>query len=405
MPGSAASCAAESTSVTGPQTGLLGETEAWFVKRGLPHAIHEYSATEDVLTRAAPFLSFVFILEVFASFDDRFSGWAQLGVFLAGLAMMLAGVTAVNWLRGRRALDRPDEVGILEMTLFVFVPALLPLFFSDEPGWRFLGVAGANVVLLTVAYFVASFGLLHMLRFGAVQMGRRMEGIGQLLARTLPLSLLLTAFIFLNAEMWQVASDFAPEFYAIVVSFLVLAGLVFMALRAPREVADLETFESWDQVMERVERTDAPIAGMSPHDPEGRVAEPPHDRRHRLNVALLVIIAQFVQVLLVALVIGIFYVGFGLLAVRRSTIAQWTTTPSDPLSTFDLFGSEIILTWEHLAVAGFVAAFSALQFAVSMVTVAAFRDEFYEDVTSEVRDILAVRVLYYDAVRRQGNEG
>ena len=66
---------------------------------------------------------------------------------------------------------------------------------------------------------------------------------------------------------------------------------------------------------------------------------------------------------------------------------------------FELAGSEIIVTWEHLAVAGFIAVFSGLQFAVSMLTDATYRDEFYEDVTGEIREVLAVRVLYHDSAR------
>ena len=113
---------------------------------------------------------------------------------------------------------------------------------------------------------------------------------------------------------------------------------------------------------------------------------------------MLVIIAQMVQVVLVALVIGLFYVGFGRLAVRRATIDQWTVADVDTLTTFDLFGAEVVVTWEHFAVAGFIAVFSALQFAVAMLTDATYREEFYEDVTGEIREVLAVRALYHDAL-------
>jgi hypothetical protein len=68
------------------------------------------------------------------------------------------------------------------------------------------------------------------------------------------------------------------------------------------------------------------------------------------------------------------------------------------LGSFDLGGSEIIVTWEHFAVAGFIAVFSALQFAVAMLTDGAYREEFYEEVTGEIREVLAVRALYHDAL-------
>ncbi len=89
-----------------------------------------------------------------------------------------------------------------------------------------------------------------------------------------------------------------------------------------------------------------------------------------------------------------FYVAFGLLAVRRDTVLQWTTaTELDPLWEFALLGDDVVLTWEHLAVSGFIAAFSVLQFAVASVTDATYRDEFYDDVGGDVRDVLAVRAV------------
>lgn len=373
-------------------------TERWFVQRGLPRAIDDYSATEDVFTRAAPFLSGVFFLEVFASFDDRFGGWAQLGVFAAAVGILVAAVIVVNRVRGRLAFQLPDEVGPVELGLFVLVPAILPVLFSDDPGWRFSGLVLINLVILAITYLVTAYGLVPMLGFGAAQMRQRVGQLGQLVARGLPLLLLFTTFVFLNAEMWQVASDFNPLFYGLVLGFLLITAVGFMALRAPREVAQLGKFETWDVVRECAGRTDAPIANQEPVDPEAPVAPPELQRADRVNLSLLVVIAQLVQVVMVAVVIGLFYVGFGLLAVRRATIEQWTTSPIEPLTSFNLAGSEIIVTWEHLAVAGFIAVFSALQFAVAMLTDVTYREEFYEDVTAEIREVLAVRVLYHDAL-------
>lgn len=379
-------------------------TERWFVRRGLPHAIEGYSATEDVFTRAAPFLGAVFFFEVFASFDDRFDGWRQALVFVAAVGILVGAVALVNRLRRRRPFQLPDDVGAIELALFVFVPAILPVLFSDEPGTRFMVLVGLNLVILAVTYVVTSYGLLPMIGFGARQLVARIGRLGQLVARGLPLLLLLTTFVFLNAEMWQVASDFDAVFYAIALGFLVLTAVGFVALRAPRVVAELEAFSSWTEVKRCAGRTDAPICARAPVDGDAPVHTPPLDRADRVNLSLLVVIAQMVQVALVALVIGLFYVGFGLLAVRRATIGQWTTAEVDPLATFDLFGAEVVVTWEHFAVAGFIAVFSGLQFAVSMLTDATYREEFYEDVTGEIRDVLAVRALYHDGLAPPGRD-
>ena len=70
----------------------------------------------------------------------------------------------------------------------------------------------------------------------------------------------------------------------------------------------------------------------------------------------------------------------------------------DVLWEATLLGNDLILTRAHLVVAGFIGAFSGLQFAVSVLTDETFREQFAEDVASEVREILAVRALYLDVV-------
>jgi hypothetical protein len=372
---------------------VIGATEWWFVRRGMPHAIPDYSAREDVWTRAWPFLLFVLFIELFASFGDRFVGWAQLGVFAAGAGVLLGVFVVVNLLRGRRPFRLPDDIGVFELGAFVLAPAMLPLWFTDR-GWSSAAiVVGVNVVVLVLAYAVTSYGLVPALRVGILQAVRQLRTVAQLIARGLPLMLLITAFVFLNAEMWQVAHDFSPAFFAISVGFMVVLALSFLALRVPKEIHELARFDSWRTCCDLVERTDAPIAGDLP-TLEGRPPDPDLERVELVNVGILLTISQAVQTLLVGLISGVFYVGFGLLAVRRDTVLQWTTaTELDPLWEFGLLGDDVVLTWEHLAVSGFIAAFSVLQFAVASVTDATYRDEFYDDVAGDVRDVLAVRAV------------
>ena len=251
----------------------------------------------------------------------------------------------------------------------------------------------ANTMLLGLTYVVTSYGLVPALRVGFVQAVRQLRTVTQLVARGLPLLLLITAFVFLNAEMWQVAQDFPPVFFAICVALLVSLALAFLALRVPGEVHELARFSTWDEVGRLVRETDAPVAARLP-ELLGVPPEPEIGRVERVSIGLLLTISQVVQTLLVGVAAGLFYVVFGMLAVRRETILQWTTVDElDPLLTFGLFGDEVVLTWEHLAVAGFVSAFSVLQFAVASVTDAAYREEFYDDITDDVRHVLAVRAV------------
>jgi len=60
------------------------------------------------------------------------------------------------------------------------------------------------------------------------------------------------------------------------------------------------------------------------------------------------------------------------------------------------------VTWDHFAVAGFIAAISALQFAVSSLTDDDYRATFNHDLEVEIREVLAVRALYRETIRREG---
>ncbi|MEY2959131.1 MAG: hypothetical protein RLZZ01_1699 [Actinomycetota bacterium] len=380
--------------------GAISPIEWWFVRRGMPHAIPGYSARHDVWTRAWPFLLFVIFVETFSSFGDRFEGWAQAAVFVAGVGVVVGAFAVVNVVRRRRWSRLPDEIGVWELAVFVGVPPLLTWWFTDR-GWQgAASMTSVNLVILAVSYAVTSYGLLPALRVGFVQAVRQVRTVTQLVARGLPLLLLITVFVFLNAEMWQVAHDFPPAYFAACVGVLLLLAFAFLVLRVPTEVAGLATFADWEECIVLAGATDAPLASATPEADRSVLppAPPAPDigRVESVNIGLLLTISQAVQTLLVGATAGLFYVLFGALAVRRDTILQWTTADDiDPLVAVGVLGDEVVVTWEHLAVAGFVAAFSVLQFAVASVTDDAYRSEFHDDVALDVRKVLAVRALVH----------
>lgn len=379
--------------------------ERWFIYRGVPHVIHDYRATTDVFTRAVPFLALVFLVEIFASFGDRFDGWAQFGVFWAGAGIALGAVAGVNRLRGRRLFQLPDRVGAIELAVFVLVPPVLPALFSEDRLSDTAGLALINVALLIGTYVVVSFGLLPMLFWAGGYSLSQIALIGRLVGRILPLLLVFSAFLFLNAEVWQVAHDFTWPFYAIVLGVFGLIAFGSVAVRVPSELVGLARFDNWEQVGQLVDECDSPLAPATPPTDLPISAIPPLDRMDRVNLGLLMFVAQAVRVLLVGVVIGAFYVGFGLLTVREATIVSWVASDGlDPLARFGLFGNELVLTWELLAVSGFIATLSALQFAVSTIVDKAYREHFYDDMANEAREVLATRALYLAELSREAEQ-
>lgn len=372
----------------------LEAVERWFVGRGIPHFIADYSASRDVLTRAVPILSLVFVVELVGALNRDWPWWANVLAAAGGLGIMVGGLAVSNSVRDRPLLARPDSVGLPDLSVFVLVPALLPLVFGGRIGGALL-TAGGNLVLVGLIYVVTSYGLLPMTTWGLGRLLRQIGDLAGLLVRALPLLLLFVTFLFINAEVWQVSANLTGGFFWATIGLFFAIGTVFIVTRLPREVGRLATFDHDDAVFRLARGTPATDLGR----PEGVRATPGLSRREWGNIGLVLLFSQGLQILLVTVIIGIFFVAFGLLVMEPSVIATWTTQAPHELASLDLWGRAVPVTEELLRVAGFLAAFSGLYFTVVAMTDATYREEFYEDVVAEVREALAVRAVYLAAFR------
>ena len=373
--------------------------ERWFVRRGLPHLIDDYTATDDIFTRMAPFLAGVVFLEFFLAFGDRWTGWSQAVAFLGGIAALVGGVVLVNRIRGRRSFQLPDDIGLWELALYVVLPIVPTVIGSQGSAVdNAVSVVAFNLVLLAVGYVVTSWALIPMMRWSFGQVRRQVTDVANLAMKSLPTLLIFSAFIFINAEMWQVANDFTLPLFGMVMLLLVGIGGIFIFVSVRRLTVDLARFSAWGDVRPRCANT--PVEEIIPADDEPAPDTPPLLRRAEWNVNLLLFVAQGIQVLLVSLVITTFYVVFGLLTVREETLLQWTTVGEltyerDWAVDIAIFGTDLIFTRQLLLVALFIGMFSGLNFAVQVITDDTYREEFIADMTAEVRDALAVRAVYH----------
>ena len=214
---------------------LIERTEHWFVGRGIPHLIADYRATEDVFTRVLPALTLIFLLEVLGAGNLEWPWYLNVAALVAGGALAVGAWAAINRLRGRRWSQRPDDVGVPELAAFVAIPAALPLIFGGQVGSALVTVV-ANLVLLAGIYLVASYGLVPLTRWALGQTLRQVGTVLGLFGRALPLLLLFSVALFINAEVWQVAASLAGPLFWATVAFIVAVGLVFLLVRLPGEV-------------------------------------------------------------------------------------------------------------------------------------------------------------------------
>lgn len=370
----------------------IEETERWFVHRGIPHFISDYSASQDIFTRAAPLLTFIFLIEMFAAVNFR-TWWANTLAVLGAMALVLTVWGFVNRWRGWQPLHLPTSFGPIELSVFVFVPAIVPLIFGGSTT-RAITLVVVNVVLVLLIYVVTSFGIIPIIVWATGRLFRQLTETLSLFARAMPLLLLFVTFLFINAEVWQVSANlFGPLLWGTIGLFAAF-GTLFILVRLPSEVEGLGTFATWRKVSSLC--TDTPVDGLM-RDRDGQPTPRPLERVEWVNVGLVVLFGQALQVLLVAFLVGAFLVLLGLLIMPPDVITAWTQVEPNTIgSAFGLLGRSVQLTEELLRVATFLAAFSGLYFAVTAVTDSSYRDEFFEEVVGEVREAFAVRVIYLE---------
>jgi len=371
------------------------QVERWFLQRGIPHFIHDYRATEDVFTRALPVLLLVVLLEVFGAADLEWRWWQNLLALAGGVAVLVGAWALINRLRGRAWYRRPDDVGPVELASFVILPAMLPLIFGAQLGSA-AGVLVLNLVILGLVYLVASYGIIPMTRWAFVQMLRQLGAVADLFGRALPLLLLFTVALFINTEVWQVASTLTGGLYLVVIAFFVVIGVAFLMVRLPAELGRLRDQLRGPELVQACVGT--PVeqhAVILDAGSDGGVAEAPLSRRQLGNVLLVLFFSQAVQVLLVTVAIAAFFFGFGLVAIRPEVVAAWLGDV-DPqiVAEWHVLGAELQVTGALLKVSGFLGALSGFYFTVYVITDSTYREEFFTGIVDEVRQSLAVRNVY-----------
>jgi hypothetical protein len=105
-------------------------------------------------------------------------------------------------------------------------------------------------------------------------------------------------------------------------------------------------------------------------------------------------VSQALQVLLVSLTVGAFFVALGILVVDAKVLHSWIGSGGNVLATIRLFGHDSILTEELMRVSGAIAAFTGLYFAISMLTDDVYRREFLDELTTEMRQTFEARADY-----------
>ena len=363
------------------------ETEAWFVRRGLPFFVEGRRLDVNALVHGRSLA--VLVLVYFGSLLLAVPGDEPWTIRLAfagiGLGLLLAVWAVTNLIRHRRAMERPRRVGLVELAVFVFGPAGVVLALRRD-GDMALGTLLADATVLGLVAAVEILDVGPIARWAVARTFQELGSLFPLVTRALPMLLLFTTFLFINTEVWQVASSLSRPVLWLAVAFFGALAVGFLLGRLPEEVAAVNDGMGQDVVARALPGT--PLEGLEPA--LGEVSPAPLTRRQRVNLLLVLLIAQIAQVVLLATAVWMFFLVFGRVAISEGVIRSWVgePAPSPPLLGRLGFSNEL------LQVSIFLAAFSGLYFTVYAVTDATYREQFFTEISSELETAVGVRAAY-----------
>jgi hypothetical protein len=248
-------------------------------------------------------------------------------------------------------------------------------------------LAGLLVAGAVLAVYAGTTLRLRVIARWAV--GRTFRSIGMmfpLVTRALPLLLLFVTFLFINTEVWMVANSLDPGVLALAVLLFAAMAVAFLLVRLPEEMDRVDDETDPERLAARCRGT--PV--------EASAADVFHERDEaelsgivevaglqKWNLVLVLLVSQFVQVLLLAVAVLLFFLVFGNVIMQPEVVKTWLgedayRNVTDPL----------------IKVSVFLAAFSGLYFTVYAVTDETYRQQFFTSVTRELERAVAVRAVY-----------
>jgi hypothetical protein len=293
-----------------------------------------------------------------------------------------------------RAALRPRRAVPL-LVLVVLVAAAL----GGLLGWFSDQVSAAPALWLTLAFLAGIVYASTALRARPIlswALGRTFSSLRLLLStatRALPLLLVFVTFLFINAEAWEMTSSLPFGRLWLAVLLLLGLGVVFLLVRLPEEVDQVDDAVDDAFLTRACARTplEAPCAELLT-DPEAEpasYAEVTGYERWNLIAALLII--QTAQVLVLVVAVFVFFLLFGSLIMPESVQGSWTGLGNRGIRSFPYLDS---VSTQLVKVSLFLASFSGLYFTVSAVTDETYRNQFFAGVTDEMERAVGVRAVY-----------
>ena len=385
--------------------------ERWFAARGVPQFIAGYSSERHIDARAVPLIAvwlvvataLIWIVRPDVYFAGRSLGdlpvavWAGRSPAADVWAMVVALVATVLVigvvLRVRRhpPFGSGARLDLVDIAVVGLVPGLVAAVMTGDAGAA-PGIATFVLTGVGIIYAVVALGVPELIGWGLRYLRDNLPHIATLVARTLPLLLILVVFLLFAAELWQVAHALGVGDLVAVMVLLAIVGGVLVVTKAREEIRAIEE-RGYARTLEDL-LAGTPAAGLGRLPSPVAAAPQPLRRRERLNLMVLLLVSQVVQSLFVALMVALFLVVLGVIVVPASVQSAWVGDPVRDVVGFVMLGEPRTLSVELLVAATLLAGTCGLYFTGLALTDATYRAQFTARVLADIEQILAVRSVY-----------
>ena len=271
-------------------------------------------------------------------------------------------------------------------------------------------VAAAPAVVVTLVLGSVLFYALTVLHarpilvWALARTASSLPSVLPLMTRALPLLLVFVTFLFINAEVWQLSASLPTGTLWLVV--LLFGGLAagFLLVRLPEEVDKVDDAVD-DRFLRRACRG-TPLEQVCRELLEEPGSGAGHPRElatvtgfERANLIIFLVVVQFVQVLLMAASVFVFFLVFGAITMGLEVQSGWTTIDAADIRAVPYLDQVSVPLFQ---VSLFLGSFSMLYLAVSTVTDDTYRAQFFGLVTRELERAVGMRAVYLALRRRRG---
>jgi hypothetical protein len=369
----------------------------------MPYLIADYRFRSHVLPRMLPFLAAVVVVSLGLVLFARIGPGVG---FIVGVVVLLVGLIGLPGLLARWGQRMPRLSGrgvTIVLSAYAATPLLIPLLILGAYGQAdralVIGRPGAStaqaivitgLVLITTfaatfatAWFVTAYGIIPLATRAIGHATRDMRRGLQLQGRAMPTLLFVTFFLFFTGELWQLMNHLAWGRLVLVLLLFAAVTVLATGARLRGEIDRVEQDLSASRLSAASSGT--PLAADIP---ASVATPPPLTARQETNVLLVLATRQLIQAAVVGLGLFAFFVVLGLIIVDQETASTWIGDGPQrsawiPFMPVALFRAAALL-----------AGFGSMYFAITTMTQAEYRREFFEPVIGDVERALAVRAVY-----------